>query len=179
MVSVHKKKKKKTRKQETDEEEGQEEKLATPEPEDQIIREKPSDLSEDNFLQLESNHSGRCDSSAHSSFSGDVDESIQHRMVALSQPESSDTEGDATSQAQLAYQTTEMVIKATNEGMNHTGGRNIPLSSEMRTNVSKYRSVVYMCSTTYICMCVYMCVCICVCLRVCMHVCQSDVMVHL
>ena len=117
--------------------------------------EKPSDLSEDSVPQLESNHSSRHNSSAHSSFSGDVDESIQHRMVALSQPESSDTEGDATSQAQLAYQTTEMVIKATNEGMNHTGGRNIPLSSEMRTNVSKHIQAI-------------MCVCMCI---MCMHVC--------
>ena len=132
MVSVRKKKKK-SKKHETDEEEAQ----VTPEPEDQIIRERPSDISEDNVLQLESNHSSRRNSSAHSSFSGDVDESIQHSMVALSQPESSDTEGDiATSQAQLAYQTTEMVIKATNEGMNHTGGHNIRFSSEMRTNVS-------------------------------------------
>lgn len=133
------KKKKKSRKLETDEEEeGQDGKLVTPEPEDQVVKEKPSNTSnpEDNFLQFESNHSSTRNSSGHSSFSGDVDESIQQSMVALSQPESSDTEGDATSQAQLAYQTTEMVIKATNEGMNHTGGHNIRFSSEMRTNVS-------------------------------------------
>ena len=135
MVSVRKKKKK-SRKHEIDEEEAQDGNIVTPEPDDQIIRERPSDVSEDNIPQLESNHNSRRNSSTHSSFSGDVDESIQHSMVALSQPESSDTEGDATSQAQLAYQTTEMVIKATNEGMNHTGGHNIQFSSEMRTNVS-------------------------------------------
>ena len=141
MVSVRKKKKK-SRKHEADEEEGQ----VTPEPEDQIIRERPSDKSEDNVLQLESNHSSRRNSSAHSSFSGDVDENIQHSMVALSQPESSDTEGDiATSQAQLAYQTTEMVIKATNEGMNHTGGHSIRFSNEMRTNVSTNYYTHYTC----------------------------------
>lgn len=118
-----------------------------------MTKEKPSDVSysEENVLQLESNHSSTRNSSNRSSFSGDVDESIQHSMVALSQPESSDAEGDATSQAQLAYQTTEMVIKATNEGMNHTGGHSIRFGSEMRTNVSPtayiYMSVYCMCTT--------------------------------
>ena len=142
-VSVRKKKKK-SRKHEGDEE-GQDGKLVMSDPEDHMTKEKPSDVSysEENILHLESNHSSTRNSSGHSSFSGDVDESIQQSMVALSQPESSDAEGDATSQAQLAYQTTEMVIKATNEGMNHTGGHSIRLSSEMRTNVS---SCVRMCA---------------------------------
>jgi len=134
-VSVRKKKKK-PKKHEDDVEDNEDEKLFIPEPvEDSIFKGRPSDISlseGDSAPHIGgSNHS-----STHSSFSGEAEESTHQPMVALYQPESSDTEGDLTTQAQMAYKTTEMVIKATNDGMNHTGGHNIKFSGEMRTNVS-------------------------------------------
>lgn len=141
-ISVKKKKKKvKKHEEHEDEDDNEDTKLFTSEPaEDSILKSRPSDISLSDGDSVPhiggSNHS-----STRSSLSGEAEESTHQPMVALCQPESSDTEGDLTTQAQLAYKTTEMVIKATNDGMNHTGGHNIKFSGEMKTNVSAFSSV--------------------------------------